>query len=287
GLSFSERDALLSLDAGSEDVEENMDVDPEEWYTLPPGEEAMFVSHAGGEEELRVDGRTRRDHVLVRTREWDVQREDLVDTYLQWQAGIPPRSATSDDGREEQWELHVVDFFARGSRSFSNPWPSTRTNVTLALHGYMGTAPLQPSVAIGFKTLAAYRQLHRMCPRLSVQAQVRALCYLHGASDISLYIAFDMYLEILHQVDLRVHQALQRDTPNWRMLNACAPCLYRLEGEPELVPAILATMDGNQLLKLVDDKYRSGTTLTDTRTACTDLWLSPEEVDRFKDEVQA
>ncbi|KAI0368482.1 hypothetical protein BV20DRAFT_923732, partial [Pilatotrama ljubarskyi] len=100
-------------------------------------------------------------------------------------------------------------------------------------------------------------------------------------------ITFDMYLNILHHVDLLIHQALRRDAPNWRMLNVCAPCLYKLEGKPELIPVMLVTMDGNQSLKPFDDKYPSGSSLIDTRTACTDFWISAEQVDRFKDEVKA
>ncbi|GBE84231.1 hypothetical protein SCP_0602090 [Sparassis crispa] len=43
-------------------------------------------------------------------------------------------------------------------------------------------------------------------------------------------------------------------------------------------------MDGNQSLKLVDDLFRSGVTRSDGRTDRTDIWLTPEAVDRFKDE---
>lgn len=56
-------------------------------------------------------------------------------------------------------------------------------NESLARRGYLGTAPVKPSVAIAFRTLEAYRQLHYACPRLSIQAQVRALCRLHAVRD--------------------------------------------------------------------------------------------------------
>ena len=70
------------------------------------------------------------------------------------------------------------------------------------------------------------------------------------------------------------------------MLNACAPCLYALEGEPKLKFSLLATMDGNQSLKLVDGQFRGGTLRMDSRQARSDFFISPAEVDRFKDEVQ-
>ena len=100
-------------------------------------------------------------------------------------------------------------------------------------------------------------------------------------------IAYDVYLDILYGVDDLVNAALGRNSPQWRMRNACAPCLYTVEGEEMLRPALLATMDGNQSLKLIDDTYRSGTVRSDPRTARTDMWLSPEEVDRWKDEVHS
>lgn len=99
-------------------------------------------------------------------------------------------------------------------------------------------------------------------------------------------IAFDVYLDILHAVDSRVNAVLARNTENWRMLNACAPCMYKLDGEVPLPYGILAAMDGNSSLKLVDDRFRSGYARVDGRTCRTDLFLSPEEVDKFKDEVQ-
>lgn len=52
-------------------------------------------------------------------------------------------------------------------------------NEALVRSGYLGSAPLAPTVAISLKVLEAYRQQHRFCPRLSVYAQVKALCSLH------------------------------------------------------------------------------------------------------------
>ncbi len=52
-------------------------------------------------------------------------------------------------------------------------------NIALVSRGYLGTAPLHPNTAITFRALEAYRQLHRVCPKLSIYAQVQALCHLH------------------------------------------------------------------------------------------------------------
>ncbi|THG99052.1 hypothetical protein EW026_g3227 [Hermanssonia centrifuga] len=166
----------------------------------------------------------------------------------------------------------------------------TYPNLALAKHGYLATAPRNPSIAIGFQVLEAYRQLHRVCPKLSIYGQVKALCHLHKqpfrrtlVEEFSM--TFDVYLEILHCIDQRVNRALRRDAPDWRLRNICPPCMYTLTGEPELPLSLLCEMDGNSSLKLVDSAIRAGVPRTDEHTFRSDIWITPEEVDRFKDEV--
>ena len=65
-------------------------------------------------------------------------------------------------------------------RSFHPARPDELPNVTLVHNGSLGVAPVAPSLAISLRALEAYRQLHRVCPRLSVQAFSRALCILHA-----------------------------------------------------------------------------------------------------------
>ncbi|RDX44104.1 hypothetical protein OH76DRAFT_1458094 [Lentinus brumalis] len=208
----------MNLDGGAGEEDEEYEAGMQ---TIPPGEEAMFMSHAGGEDELC-------------------------------------RSLF-----EENMATHKR---------------------------YLGTAPRQPSVAVSFQVLEAYRQYHRVCPRLSIQAHVHALCYLHKVPYWKGFVeqfshTYDVYLSILHGIDTRVRTVLQQDSADWRMQNACAPCLYTLEGEHRLQHSLLVTMDGNQSLKLVDSAFRAGTPLADPRRARTDFWIPPEVVDQFKDEV--
>lgn len=56
--------------------------------------------------DRRKDGRTRRDRAVIRTQEWEKQREDLVDAYMKWKSGTPTPSSNC-----EQWTLHTVDLF--------------------------------------------------------------------------------------------------------------------------------------------------------------------------------
>lgn len=91
-------------------------------------------------------------------------------------------------------------------------------------------------------------------------------------------------MEIQREIHSRKQVALGRHS-NWEQLNVCPPCLYRLKGEIPLKYSFLAAMDGNNSLKLVDSTFRSGKTRHDNRTTDSFRWLSPEQVDRFKDEV--
>ena len=96
--------------------------------------------------------------------------------------------------------------------------------------------------------------------------------------------AYDCYLEIIRAVDVRVQQALGRDQ-NWKSRHICPPCMYKLADKPPMKYSMLATMDGNNSLKLVDSTFRSGSSRLDDRMSTSSRWITPEDVDRFKDEV--
>ncbi|TFK46595.1 hypothetical protein OE88DRAFT_1638090, partial [Heliocybe sulcata] len=162
---------------------------------------------------------------------------------------------------------------------------------TLLCNGYIGCSPLYPTVAISIRTLAVFRQTHRVCPRLSIQAEVRKLCHMHNvpyhrylADQYSM--AYDVYLEILHRVDIRVKKAMQHDSPDWRLKNACPACFYKLEDEPPLQFSFMCQMDGNNSLKRTNAAVRRQEDRVDTRKMRSDYWLHASQVDQFKDEVK-
>lgn len=182
-------------------------------------------------------------------------------------------------------------------------------NVTLLRRGFLGSSPTHPNVAIHISALECYRQLHRECPRLSIQAQVKALCHLHSVNSALLFYfisllnssqvlyykdisrqfstAFDVYLSILGEVDRLVNERLGHVGSEWQMKNVCPPCFYRLEEEPPLKFSFLCTMDGNSSLKHVADDYRFGVVQRDERTYGDGMVLPPLEVDRFKKETKS
>jgi Kyakuja-Dileera-Zisupton transposase len=96
---------------------------------------------------------------------------------------------------------------------------------------------------------------------------------------------YDCYLEIMREVARRVDLTLGQNPSQWQQQNVCPPCLYKTIGVPLLKFSLLACMDGNNSLKLVDSTFRSGVPQTDDRVSASPRWVSPEQVDRFKDEV--
>lgn len=156
-----------------------------------------------------TDHRTRHDRTENQTAHWDIQIGHLVDAYLDYRSrsaenGMPTFNeplmvpSSSDTQCLSLSNIELVDLFrmydglrpainanlfSEQSRSspqslLSHKYP----NETLIYHGYIGCAPMYPTVAISLRTLAAYRQIHRTCPRFSIQAQCKALCFLHDVS---------------------------------------------------------------------------------------------------------
>lgn len=100
-------------------------------------------------------------------------------------------------------------------------------------------------------------------------------------------IAYDAYLELTYLVDDALKTALRRDTPNWHLLNACPSCFYQLGEDPDFEFSFLCEMDGNNSLKRTTGIIHRADERTDKRTARSDYWICPEDVDQFKDEVQS
>ncbi|KAJ3003030.1 hypothetical protein NUW54_g5517 [Trametes sanguinea] len=96
--------------------------------------------------------------------------------------------------------------------------------------------------------------------------------------------AFNIYLAILRAVNKRVFAALGRDTPDWRVKNACPACCYELDDEPDLLFSRLICMDGNNSLKRM--RPLGGRKAGDTRVFDeSDYFLPVDYVNKFTNEV--
>ena len=83
----------------------------------------------------------------------------------------------------------------------------------------------------------------------------------------------------------RLRAALKHDTPDWRMLNSCPACFYKLENGPALEFDWLVSIDGNNSLKRWDSSIYGSTRCVDSRKARSDYWIDVNNVDKFKSEV--
>ncbi|KAJ6617355.1 hypothetical protein B0H10DRAFT_2434508 [Mycena sp. CBHHK59/15] len=274
----------------------DIDSDEEEAFRAPPvGEEGMYHSHAGKEAIFhqiwdkckpgRGDPRRRLMRVQNMVNSWRDQMPSLVEAYLELKANGPVNS----DGCTDAWSIETLGFDERGTRAFVHLDGMRCTNETLLRHAYIGASPEKVSLAFPLRLFEVYRQIHRTCPRFSLDTLSKTLTNLHHYPRRSslaeqLTTAYDAYLEVIRRVDAHTHLALGRDK-SWCAQNACAPCLYKTVNEPALKFSFLACMDGNNSLKLVDSTFRAGEVRPDNRSSTSFRWLTPEQVDVYMNEV--
>ncbi|KAJ7747908.1 hypothetical protein DFH07DRAFT_869390 [Mycena maculata] len=253
------------------------------------------------------DPRTRRNRTQKRVDAFSKQIETMADAYVSWSAataegGLGSSYELSADAVvQETREVLVVDVFSAYHDNLALIAGDRYVSSGCVRQGWMPVAPWFPTVVITLRALEVYRVTNLRCPRLGIQPFVRALCDLHGvaprpwlASQFS--VAFDVYLAVRAVIDKRVQVALGRDTPNWRLKNACPACLYKLEGEPHLYIPFMYTMDGNNSLsrheiREKEQVHEDGTTvpgaskeLGDDRVVPGDYYLPREEVNKWAKE---
>ncbi|KAJ7233544.1 hypothetical protein C8J57DRAFT_1577441 [Mycena rebaudengoi] len=256
----------------------------------------------------RHDYRTRRNRTQDMVDAFAPQMPAMADAYIAWDLrcsaeGLGVLLAPPSDAMVQgMLPMVVVDIF--GSVVTELPMLIGDAFVTSGLVelGYFPCSPNEPNVVITTRTLEIFRVAHLRCPRLAIQPYVKTLCDIDGVPfrpylSNQFSIAFDLYLATRAIVDQRVKAVLGRDTPDWRLKNACPPCVYKLEGEPPLPLPFLCTMDGNNSLKRFHRRERDvvreegGATARevpgeskerkDNRTAPGDYYLTREEVNKW------
>lgn len=70
--------------------------------------------------------------------------------------------------------------------------------------------------------------------------------------------ACDCYFEITSAVDKQVEHVLKRSPLTYLKTATCPPCMYKVQDEPLLMYSLMAAMDGNNSLKLVDASICAG-----------------------------
>ncbi|KIJ34337.1 hypothetical protein M422DRAFT_182296, partial [Sphaerobolus stellatus SS14] len=160
-------------------------------------------------------------------------------------------------------------------------------NQTLVDNGFLGSSPVQPSLAFSLKDLEIYRICRLRCPQFSIQQWVKVVCDIANINYRPTYRtqfsdAFDIYLELHRRLEKSLNETLGRDASNWRIKNCCPACLYKLSGEPTLSPSVIGAIDGNNSLK----RFTKKTGAQDPLQFESDYFLPRTFVDEYAGEVK-
>jgi hypothetical protein len=114
----------------------------------------------------------------------------LVRAYMRSATGHTPEVNSS----ESEWVLTVYSFEGKShsvalstscissgitKRSFTHTVTAKTVNGTLAEYGIIGGSAEQPTVGFTFQFLECFRQLHRVCPRLTLWGLATAIQHIH------------------------------------------------------------------------------------------------------------
>ncbi|KAI5985463.1 hypothetical protein EDD15DRAFT_2175880 [Pisolithus albus] len=316
-----ERRALEALHEGQEEFFHAETDDAYDINSVLDGSKVIDLSHGGGElrdlvrdlfkdvqnigneglQKRRVDYRTRRDRAQRRTDAFAKEMPELVRAYLEWSASCTGKYCSetgrcrntrpSTDSNDGQVQLYVLGIFCAEKRILHVRTDSdSSVSSALVRQGIVPCAPLRPHTAVMVDTLELYRVARNRSPHLSIQAFVKTISDLQGVQYrpylARLFsIALDVYLQMRLVVNDLVLKALRRDTPDWRLKNACPACTYTLEDEQNLKFKLLFAMDGNDSLKRISRAaiggYESTAKDVGERFIGDDRYLSRTFVDQF------
>ncbi|KAI0686976.1 hypothetical protein C8Q76DRAFT_772245 [Earliella scabrosa] len=306
GLGQESRNDLADLrgeeyaDTFDNNIHEDLDlVDPEvghddnnEWEdVVQPALEHAIRDLLGARATTKQykDARTWRQRKRNLDTNWNNAIPKLCSAYTQWRYG-PATPSCDSEVLPETSEINVLDIYSTATTATITR--SERSLVEdLVLHGYLGTSPLFPSLAVSLKTLELLRCLKLFKPSFSMEAFAKLLCYLYHVPyrrhyRTALSDVFDIYLIILRDVKRQVMTVLGRDGRDWRPQNACPACAYQLAGEEPATFDRLVCMDGNNSLKRVATS--GGREVADLRVyEDHDYFLPRDYVDGFAGEVKS
>lgn len=127
------------------------------------------------------DARTWRQRFERMDRNWKDTIPGLVDAYIAWSNSS---AATSDEGvvlpddALGKFDIDVLDIYSlRSSATITPTSESMSTAAMLVACGYLGTTPVNPSLAISLKTLELLRRLRLFKASFSIEAFAKLLCY--------------------------------------------------------------------------------------------------------------
>ncbi|TFY51826.1 hypothetical protein EVJ58_g10360 [Rhodofomes roseus] len=264
------------------------------------------------------DPRTWQDHRKRMDEHWGAVLPKLIDAYIAWRYPTPSSTnaqpsqspgdhehgidnSTANDNAPDQpppnvaadgFNIRVFDIYSLAESAYiTRPATFDSEAPCIVASGYLGTTPIRPSLAISLRSLELLRSIRRFKASYSVEAFAKLLCYYYKITyerryREMLFNAYEIYLAMVRGVEKRVRGVLGRDSPNWRVLNACPPCGYQLDNEPDLRWQRMLCLDGNNSLKRL--RPLGNRTQGDTRVfADSDYYLPQDFVDTFAHEVKS
>ncbi|TFY51052.1 hypothetical protein EVJ58_g10764 [Rhodofomes roseus] len=317
-MSVQDRQALTEARGQASSAQGTTDDNPDVTMDGPGGvEDGQWVDEEEGAEVIAIrdllnwrykgrhqDTRTWRNRVEQLQANWKAVFPQLVEGYLQWryprQSTSPPGPGNDDTDADapdtpacdlsiQMWVFDVYTLVPEATISR----PSINMSVAEALvrGGYLGTTPVNPSIAISLRSLELLRCLRLFKASYSMESYAKLLCYYYKIPYRRYYRAliadaFEVYLSVLQEVRRRLDVALGRDGPNWRVKNACPACSYKLNDEPELRWARMVCVDGNNSLKRIAGigNRQQGDSRVFSRSG---YYLPRELVEEYSNEVQS
>ncbi|KAI0363067.1 hypothetical protein BV20DRAFT_1040098 [Pilatotrama ljubarskyi] len=299
------QDPLESIEIEMQDILVGNQDDADEWEDVPDDEAMATITHAirdilQDRARLRVrrDQRTWKQRVRNADANWRPLLPRIVRAYLDWKQGnqsSPDQSAACSDEStlrhsEYDFDIDVLDIYTRTRRVHITRSPDQTAAEALVLHGYLGTTPINPSLAISLNTLELFRCIRLFKASYSTEAFTKLVCYMYYIPyrpfyRTSIADAFDIYISMRRQIEHQVMQELGRDSPDWRALNACPPCAYQLADEELPTFSRILCLDGNNSLKRLAPT--AGRSSGDPRVFASDYILPREFVNQFANEVKA
>lgn len=236
-------------------------------------------------------GPDRAEQVEKNAQLWAKQHPSLVPIFLRWKHSGPTVDPPPPPSLPPSQPYFTVTMIAWHRRDDSFPVNQAEGSVhaseSLVQHGLLSNSPTIPTYAFSLLTLESFRRLRLRLPRLSVQAFLKAVCdSQNNIYDPALATPFaealDAYLAILRLADQQVSEALQRNSPDWRIKNACPPCMYKLSDEPQLTYDLLLAIDGGNSLK----RFANAGSASNNLVFSSDYFVSPEDVAKFAKPVK-
>ncbi len=145
-------------------------------YACYPSEALLLMSPSRYDYRKYKDTRTWQRRLKNLDEAWKPLIPLLAEDYMQWQCNGNSPSAELPPS-EYDVEIDIVDLFSSERVAVIHRHPDQELARALVVHGYLGTTPVRPELAISLRTLEHFRLLRLFKPSFSVEAFTKLLCY--------------------------------------------------------------------------------------------------------------